>query len=265
MVLNNIHPNAKLGKNVVVESFATIAEHVEIGDGTWIGPNATIMNYVKIGKNCKIYPGAVVGGEPQDLKFKGEVTHVEIGDNTTLREYVTVNRGTAASGKLLTKVGNNCLLMSYTHIAHDCRIGDNVILASFVGLAGEVDVFDYAIIGGSSGAHQFSRVGTHAMLSGGSMFSKDVPPYALAGRRPLSFGGVNIIGLRRHGFSNEQIKLIGDIYKMIYYSGFNTTDACKKVEETFAASTERDTILEFIRSSKRGVIRGVASGSDDED
>ena len=265
MALNNIHPNAKLGKNVIVESFTSIAEHVEIGEGTWIGPNVTIMNYVKIGKNCKIYPGAVVGGEPQDLKFNDEITHVEIGDNTTLREYVTVNRGTAASGKMLTKIGNNCLLMSYTHVAHDCCVGNNVILASFVGLAGEVEVFDHAIIGGSSGAHQFSRVGAHAMLSGGSMFSKDVPPYALAGRRPLSFGGVNIIGLRRRGFSNEQIQLIGDIYKVIYYSGFNTSDACKKVEETFSASPERDTILEFIRNSKRGVIRAVTNSNNAED
>ncbi len=267
MSLTNIHPNAKLGKNVTVGSFTTIAEHVEIGEGTWIGSNVTIMDYVKIGKNCKVYPGAVIGGEPQDLKFQGEITHVEIGDNTTLREYVTVNRGTAASGKSITKVGNSCLLMSYVHVAHDCRVGDNVILASYVGLAGEVEVDDHAIIGGSSGAHQFCRIGTHAMISGGSMFSKDVPPYALAGRRPLTFGGINIIGLRRRRFSNEQIQNISDIYKVIYYSGLNTTDACKKIEETFPASTERDTILNFIRTSKRGIIKGVANGGsvDDEE
>ena len=264
MTINNIHPEAKLGKNVIVESFTTIAKNVEIGDNCWIGPNVTIMDYVKIGNNCKIFPGAVIGAIPQDLKFSNEITYVEIGDDTTLREYVTVNRGTASSGKNVTKVGSNCLLMSYVHIAHDCCVGNNVIMASFVGLAGEVDVDDFAIIGGSSGAHQFTRIGVHAMISGGSMFSKDVPPYALAGRRPLAFGGVNIIGLRRKGFSNEKIQEISDIYKIIYNAGLNISDACKKVEETFAATVERDTILTFIRNSKRGIIKSVSAGSEEE-
>jgi UDP-N-acetylglucosamine acyltransferase len=264
MLLNDIHPHAKLGKNVTVGSFSSIAEHVEIGEGTWIGPNVTIMDYVKIGKNCKIFSGAVIGAEPQDLKYQGEISHVEIGDNTTLREFVTVNRGTAASGKLLTRVGSHCLLMSYVHVAHDCWVGDNVIMSSFVGLAGEVEVSDYAIIGGSSGAHQFTRIGMHAMISGGSMFSKDVPPYIIAGHRPLSFGGVNTIGLRRRGFSNEQIQRISDMYKIIYGGGYNTTDACNKITESFDPSTERDTILQFIRSSKRGIIKGSMNGCEEE-
>jgi len=264
MTLTNIHPEARIGANVTVEPFTSIAKHVEIGEGTWIGPNVTIFDYVKIGKNCKIFPGAVIGGIPQDLKFANEITYVEIGDNTTLREYVTVNRGTAASGKNLTKVGNNCLLMSYVHIAHDCHVGDNVIMASYVGLAGEVDVDDFAIIGGSSAVHQYTRIGAHVMISGGSIFSKDVPPFALAGRRPLAFGGINIIGLRRRGFSNEKITEIGNIYKMIYNSGLNVTDACKKVETDFPATPERDMILNFIRTSKRGIIKSISGGLEEE-
>ncbi len=259
MSLTNIHPEARIGANVTIEPFTSIAKNVEIGEGTWIGPNVTIFDYVKIGKNCKIFPGAVIGAVPQDLKFDNEETWVEVGDNTTLREYVTVNRGTASSGKHLTKVGSNCLLMSYVHVAHDCRVGDNVILASYVGLAGEVEVDDNAIIGGSSGAHQFTRIGAHAMISGGSMFSKDVPPYALAGRRPLAFGGLNIIGLRRRGFSNDKITEISNIYKTIYGSGLNVSDACNKVEADFPASAERDIILTFIRASKRGIIKSVNS------
>ncbi len=259
MTLTNIHPEAQIGANVTIEPFTSIAKNVEIGEGTWIGPNVTIFDYVKIGKNCKIFPGAVIGGLPQDLKFNNEITRVEIGDNTTIREYVTVNRGTAASGKHLTKVGSNCLLMSYVHVAHDCRVGDNVIMASYVGLAGEVEVDDYAIIGGSSGAHQFTRIGTHVMISGGSMFGKDVPPYALAGRRPLAFGGINVIGLRRRSFSNEIITEISNIYKVIYNSGLNVSDACNKVEADFPPTPERDTILQFIRGSKRGIIKSVSS------
>ena len=264
MTLTNIHPEARIGANVTIEPFTSIAKHVEIGEGTWIGPNVTIFDYVKIGKNCKIFPGAVIGGIPQDLKFANEITYVEIGDNTTLREYVTVNRGTAASGKNITKVGNNCLLMSYVHIAHDCCVGDNVIMASYVGLAGEVNVDDFAIIGGSSAVHQYTRIGAHVMISGGSAFGKDVPPFALAGRRPLAFGGVNLIGLRRRGFSNEKIGEISEIYKLIYNSGFNVTDACKKAETDFPATPERDMILNFIKASKRGIIKSVSGGLEDE-
>jgi UDP-N-acetylglucosamine acyltransferase len=264
MNLTQIHPNAKLGKNVTVEAFSTIAEHVEIGDGTWIGPHVTIMDYVKIGKNCKVFPGAVVGAIPQDLKFQGEISYVEIGNGTTIRECATVNRGTAASGKYLTKIGDSCLIMAYVHVAHDCLVHDNVILVSFVGLAGEVEIQEHATIGGSSAIHQHTRVGAHAMVSGGSVFGKDIPPYIMAGRRPVSFGGVNTIGLRRRGFSNEKIQEISDIYKIIYGSGLNTTDACKKVEDTFAPSCERDLILQFIGSSKRGIIKAKRPGTDDE-
>ena len=231
--MNNsvVHPNAKIGKNVTIEPFCYIAENVEIGDGCHIGPNVTIYDYVKIGKNCNIFPGAVIGAIPQDLKFQGEVTYVEIGDNVTIRECATINRGTAASGKYKTIIKNNVLVMSYVHVAHDCVIGNNVILVSYVGLAGETNVDDFAIIGGNSAAHQFTKVGCHAMLSGGSLIGKDVPPYAMAGKRPLSFFGINIVGLRRRGFTSEQIERIRDIYRVIYQSNLNVTDACKKVEE----------------------------------
>jgi len=252
-----IHPEAKLAPNVKVGPFTVIEKNVEIGEGTVIGNNVTIMENVKIGKNCNIFPGAVIGAIPQDMKFQGEETYAEIGDNVTIRECVTINRGTAASGRFKTKVGNNCLLMSYVHIAHDCVIGNNVILASFTGLAGETDIHDWAIIGGKTGTHQFTRIGIHTMVSGGSLVPKDIPPYIIAGHFPLSFGGVNRIGLRRREFTNEKINEIFEMYKVIYQSGLNTTDACNKVETDFIQSVERDNILDFIRSSKRGIIRGV--------
>lgn len=250
-----VHPNAKIGKNVVISPFSTIAEHVEIGDGTWIGPFVSINDYVKIGKNCKIFNGAVIGALPQDLKFKGEVSYVEIGDNVMIREYCTVSRGTAASGKFKTVIGNDTFLMAYVHVAHDCKVGSHVIIVSYTGLAGEADIDDWAIIGGASAVHQFSLIGAHAMLSGGSLVGKDVPPFAMAGKRPLSFCGINIIGLKRRGFTTEQIERIRDIYRVIYQSGMNVSAACKKVEETFPESAEKRTILDFIAASKRGIIR----------
>lgn len=259
----HIHPNAKIGKDVVIEPFSFIAANVEIGDGCWIGPHVTIMDNVKIGKNCKIYPGAVIGGEPQDYKFAGETTYVEIGDNTIIREYATVNRGTLKSGRGITKIGNECMIMSYSHVAHDCQIADNVVLVSYVALAGVTDVDQYAIIGGHSAIHQFTRIGAHSMLSGGSMVGKDVPPFIVAGRRPLSFGGVNIIGLRRRNFSIERIENIKEIYKVIYYSGLNITDACNKVDEQFEESPDKRLIVEFIRSTKRGIIKGVVDSIDE--
>lgn len=259
-----VHPNAKIGANVVISPFCTIAENVEIGEGSWIGPNVTIFDYVKIGKNCKIFPGAVVGAIPQDLKFAGEVSYVEIGDNVTIRECATINRGTAASGKFKTIIGNNSFIMSYVHVAHDCVVGSNVILVSYVGLAGETEVDDFAIIGGNSAAHQFSKIGVHAMLSGGSLIGKDVPPYALAGKRPLSFAGINIVGLRRRGFTNEQIDRIREIYRVIYQSNLNVTDACKKIEAEFPESAEKRVILDFIASSKRGIIRYNPTAMGDE-
>lgn len=258
-----IHPNAKIAANVEIGPYCYIAEHVEIGEGTWIGPNVTILDYVKIGKDCKVFPGAVLGAEPQDMKFSGEVSYVEIGDRTVIREFATVHRGTAASGKYKTVVGDDCLLMTCSHTAHDCHVGNHVILVSYVGLAGETDVEDWAIIGGASAVHQFSRIGMHAMISGGSMVSKDVPPYALAGHRPLSFCGVNIVGLRRRGFSNEQIERIRDIYRIIYSSGLNRTDACIFAEKEVPNCPEKDIILNFIRNSKRGIIR-LGDGTIDE-
>ncbi len=253
-VLAHIHPNAKLAKGVVVEPFATIGDDVIIGEGTNIGPHATILPGTRIGKNCKIFPGAVVGGEPQDLKFKGEYSIVEIGDNTTIRECVTINRGTSAKGK--TVIGSNCLIMAYVHVAHDCVVGNNVILVNSTSLAGEVIVDDFAIIGGHTGIHQFCHIGKHVMLSGGSLVRKDVPPYIKAGREPLSYAGVNSIGLRRREFTNEMITQIQDIYRIIYQKGYNNSQALEVVETEMPASRERDEILLFIRDSKRGIIKG---------
>ena len=255
--LATVHPNAKLGENVEVGPYAYIEEHVEIGDGSKILPHATIFNYVKMGKNCTVFPGAVIGAVPQDLKFDGEITYVEIGDNVNIRECATINRGTKASGKGVTKIGNNVLLMSYTHVAHDCTVGNNCILVSYVGIAGETEVNDWATIGGSTVAHQFSKIGKHAFVGGGCKINKDVPPYVLCGRDPLSYAGVNIVGLRRRGFTSDQIRGIKDMYDIIYSSGNNFSDALAKIEIGFPQSEERDTIIEFIRNSKRGIIRGA--------
>ena len=252
--LANIHPSAVIGTGVIIEPFATVSSDVVIGDGSYIGPTATILPGSRIGKNCKISAGAVIGGEPQDLKFKGEYSTVEIGDNTTIRECVTVNRGTSAKGK--TTIGNNCLIMAYVHVAHDCVVGDNVILVNATSLAGEVLVDDFAIIGGHSAIHQFCHIGKHVMLSGGSLVRKDVPPYIKAGREPLSYAGVNSIGLRRREFSNEIITQIQDIYRIIYQKGYNNSQALEVVEAELPASKERDDILLFIKDSKRGIIKG---------
>lgn len=265
MQYSTVHPNAKIGKNVEIGPYCYIAENVEIGEGTVISPNVTIFDYVKIGKNCKIFPGAVIGAIPQDLKFSGEVTYVEIGDNTTVRECATINRGTAASGKYKTIVGNNVLLMSYVHVAHDCVIKDNVILVSYTGIAGETNIDEWAIIGGASAVHQFSHIGAHAMLGGGSLVAMDVPPFALAGHRPLSFSGINVVGLRRRGFSVEQIDRIRNIYRLIYNSGLNRSDACIALERDFPDSPEKELILNFIRSSKRGIIRLAGKNSSNDE
>lgn len=259
-----VHPKAKIGKNVVISPFCCIAEHVEIGDNCWIGPNVTINDYVKIGNNCKIFNGAIIGAIPQDLKYKGEESYVEIGNNVMIREYCTVSRGTAASGKNKTIIGDNCFLMAYVHVAHDCRLGHNVILVSYTGLAGETDIDDWAIVGGNSSVHQFTRIGCHAMISGASAFSKDVPPYSIVGKRPLVFRGVNIVGLRRRGFTLEQIDRIRDVYRVIYQSGLNVTEACKKAQAELPDSEEKKTILDFIAASKRGIIRYDSHQDEDE-
>ena len=249
-----IHPDAKISSSVVVDPFVSIDKNVEIGEGTWIGSNVTIMEGVRIGKNCKIFPGAVVGAIPQDLKFKGEETLAIIGDNTTLREYVTVNRGTAAKGK--TVVGNNCLIMAYCHVAHDCIVGNNVIMSNATQLAGEVVVDDFAILSGAVLVHQFTHIGSHVIIQGGSKVSKDVPPFVTAGREPLSYAGVNSIGLRRRGFTNEQIRDIQDVYRYLFQSGLNTTHAVERITAELPATKERDEILLFIKNSPRGIIKG---------
>ena len=253
--LASVSSKAILGDNIEIGPFAFVDDDVEIGDGCKIFPHATVFQYVKMGKNCQIYPGAVVGAVPQDLKFDGEVTSVELGDNVTVRECATINRGTKASGKYVTKIGNDTLIMSYSHVAHDCVIGDHCILVSYVGLAGETQIDDWAIIGGGAKAHQFTKVGCHAMVGGMSKINKDVPPYVLCGREPISYAGVNIVGLRRRGFSPDVTRNIKDSYETIYYAGYNISDGCAKVEAGFPQSEERDAILDFIKSSKRGIIR----------
>jgi UDP-N-acetylglucosamine acyltransferase len=249
-----VHPEAKVADNVVIEPFVSIDKDVVIGEGTRIGSSVTIMPGVRIGKNCRIFPGAVIGAEPQDLKFKGEYSIVEIGDNTTIREYVTINRGTSAKGK--TVVGSNCLLMAYVHVAHDCVVGNNVILVNSTQLAGEVVIDDFAILGGMSAVHQFVHVGSHVMISGGSLVRKDVPPFIKAGREPLAYVGINSIGLRRRNFSNEKIREVQEIYRYIYQKGLNISQAVEIIEAEMPASTERDEVLLFIKDSKRGIIRG---------
>jgi len=251
-----VHPQAKLAKNVVIEPFVNIEKNVIIGEGTWIGSNVTIMEGARIGKNCKIFPGAVISAIPQDLKYDGEDTLVKIGDNTTIREFVTVNRGTKAN--METIVGNNCLLMAYVHIAHDCVVGDNVILANGATLAGHIDIHDWAIIGGLAAVHQFVQVGKHAMISGGGMARKDVPPYTKAGREPLSYVGINSVGLRRRGFTPEQIQQVQEIYRIIYLKNKNVTQAVNYIEATIPATPERDEILTFIAKSTRGIMRGYS-------
>lgn len=248
-----IHPDARLGNNVTVEPFAYIAGNVVIGDGTWIGPNATVMDGARIGKNCRIYPTSVVSGIPQDLKFKGEETTAEIGDSTTVREGVTVNRGTAAVGK--TVIGNNCLLMACAHVGHDCHIGDNCIIGNATGLAGEVKVEDWAILSGGTLVHQFTRIGAHVIVGGGSKIRIDVPPFIKADREPLSYMGLNTVGLTRRGFEKERIDEIHNIYRAIYQNSMNLSQALEYVEQEFSQTPDRDYIINFIRKSERGVIR----------
>ena len=248
-----VHPDATLGENVIVDPFAYIAGNVTIGDGTWIGPNATIMDGARIGENCRIFPTAVISGIPQDLKFRGEETTAEIGNRTTLREGVTVNRGTAAVGK--TVIGNDCLLMAYAHIGHDCNIGNNCIIGNSCGMAGEVKVDEWAILSGGSLVHQFTHIGAHVMIGGGSKVRTDVPPFIKADREPLSYLGLNAVGLSRRGFEKERIDEIHNIYRAVYQMGMNFTKALEYIEKEFRQSPDRDYIVEFIRKSERGIIR----------
>ena len=257
--LSNIHPEAKIGNNVTIEPFATIHKNVVIGDGCWIGPNVVIWDGARIGKNVKIFPGASISAVPQDLKFAGEETETFIGDNTVIREFVTISRGT--SDKYKTVVGSNCLLMAYVHIAHDCIVGSHCILANAVQLAGHVQIDDWAIIGGSSAVHQFVKVGAHVMVSGGSLVRKDIPPYTKAAREPLTYCGVNTIGLRRRGFDADKISEIQEIYRYIFLKGLNNSKALDLVEKELPTSHEKENIVTFIRSSDRGIMKGFSTST----
>ncbi|MGN6193298.1 MAG: acyl-ACP--UDP-N-acetylglucosamine O-acyltransferase [Ginsengibacter sp.] len=260
--LAHIHPNAKLGKDITVDPFAVIEDEVIIGDGTHVMSHAVVMNKVTIGKSCKIFPGAVIGAIPQDLKFNGEETTVEIGDNTTIRECVTINRGTKDKWK--TVIGNNCLLMAYSHIAHDCILGDYVIIANSVQLAGHVEIGDHAIIGGMAAAIQFSKIGAHTYIAGGTEVIKDVPPFIKAGRSPLCYVGVNSVGLQRRGFSLEKINSISEIYRNIYLRGLNISQATQIIEKELPDSEEKTEILKFIKDSKRGILKVSSKENMDE-
>lgn len=249
-----IHPEAKIGKDVQIAPFVYIDKDVEIGDGCQIMSHATILSGARIGKNVRIFPGAVISAIPQDLKFKGEVTTAVIGDNTTIRECATVNRGTASKGT--TIVGSNCLIMAYSHIAHDCKLGNNIIIGNASQIAGEVVIDDWAILSGNVLVHQFSHIGAHVIIQGGSRVGKDVPPYITAGRDPLSYAGLNLVGLRRRGFSNDQIREIQEIYRVLYQSGLNTTQAMEKIVSEISDSEEKQIVVAFLKSAERGIIRG---------
>ncbi len=251
----HVDADARIGNNCHIGPFTTIYGNVEIGDNCEIYNNVTIFPGARIGDGVKIYPGAVVAGIPQDLKFRGEDTVAIIGDGTTLRECVTVNRGTASKGK--SEVGTNCLLMAYTHIAHDCKIGNGVIISNASQMAGEVVIDDCAVIGGGSLIHQFCHLGRNIMLQGGALVNKDIPPFVKAAREPISFVGLNTVGLNRHGFSKEEIAYINEIYRILYLSDLNVSNAVKLILETVPESIYRDEIVEFVTNSGRGIIRSA--------
>lgn len=256
--LSYIHPDAKIASNVVIEPFSTIHKDVVIGEGTWIGSNVTIMDGARIGKNCKIFPGAVISGEPQDLKFEGEITTAEIGDNTTIRECVTINRGTKDRYK--TVVGKNCLIQAYSHIAHDCIVGDNCIFSNSSTLAGHITVGDYVVLAGLVAVHQFCNIGSHAFVTGGTLVRKDVPPFIKAAREPIAYAGVNSVGLRRRGYTPEQIIEIQNIYRVLFVQNRNLSKALDLVEAAFEPTEIRDEIITFVRNSNRGVVKGFNQG-----
>lgn len=254
-----VHPGAKIAKNVVIEPFATINNNVIIGEGTWIGSNVTIMEGARIGKNCSIFPGAVISAIPQDLKYNDEDTTVVIGDNTTIRECVTINRGT--TDRRQTVIGKNCWIMAYSHIAHDCVVGDHCVFSNNSTLAGHITVGDYVVLAGMTAVHQFCSIGNHAFVTGGSLVRKDVPPYAKAAREPLSYVGINSVGLRRRGYSTDKIREIQDIYRILYQKNYNNSQAVEIIEAEMEATPERDEILQFIKDSQRGIMKGYFSSN----
>lgn len=252
-----VHPGAKIAKNVVIEPFTTIHNNVTIGEGTWIGSNVTIMEGARIGRNCNIFPGAVISAMPQDLKYQGEETTVQIGDNTTIRECATINKGTA--DRMKTVIGKNCLIMAYCHIAHDCVVGDGSIFSNNSTLAGHVTIGDNVVLAGMVAVHQFVSIGNHAFVTGGSLVRKDVPPYVKAAREPLSYVGINSIGLRRRGFEADKIREIQNIYRILYQKNYNNSQAASIIEAEVEATPERDEILQFIKDSQRGIMKGYFS------
>ena len=254
-----VHPGAKIAKNVVIEPFTTIHNNVVIGEGSWIGSNVTIMEGARIGKNCSIFPGAVISAIPQDKKFDDEDTITVIGDNTTIRECVTINRGT--TDRMKTVIGKNCWIMAYCHIAHDCIVGDNCIFSNNSTLAGHINVGDHVVLAGMAAIQQFCSIGRHAFVTGGSLVRKDVPPFVKAGREPLSYVGINSIGLRRRGFTTEKIREIQDIFRILHQKNYNNTQAVAIIEAEMEATAERDEILEFIKNSQRGIMKGYFSSN----
>jgi UDP-N-acetylglucosamine acyltransferase len=253
--LNHIHPKAQIGIDVKIGPFSFIDEDVVIGDRTVIGPNVSIYAGARLGSDCRVFPGAVIGAIPQDLKFDGEYTTVEIGDRVTIRECATVNRGTKYS--YTTKVGDDTLLMAYVHVAHDCIVGKHCVLANTTNLAGHVVLGDYVIFGGMSAAHQFVKIGEHSFIAGGTLVRKDVPPFVIAANDPTVFSGVNAVGLKRRGLSNDDIHHIQDVYRYLYNNGMNTTQAIEKIKQEVDSSIFKDQILKFIESSERGIIKGI--------
>ncbi|HZH87155.1 MAG TPA: acyl-ACP--UDP-N-acetylglucosamine O-acyltransferase [Brumimicrobium sp.] len=253
--LASVSSNAKIGNNVTVEAFTSIYEDVTIGDGCHIGPNVTIYPGTRIGTNCTIFPGAVIGAVPQDLKFEGEYTTVEIGNNTTIRECVTIHRGT--TDKMKTSVGDNCLLMGYVHVAHDCTLGNNVILANYVGLSGHVTIDDYAIIEGKAAAQQFVHIGAHSFIAGASLIRKNVPPFVRAAREPLSYAGINAVGIRRRNFSEADVKTIEDIYRILFVQNNNISNGLQSLATELPDSDLKKMVVDFVKKSEKGIIRGL--------
>ncbi len=251
-----VSSKAQLGKNVTIGPFSLVDDDVLIGDGTWVGSNVAISNGARIGRECKIHHGAAIAGPPQDLKYAGETTYLEVGDNTIVREFVTLNKGTTASG--VTVIGKNCLFMAYSHVAHDCQVGNNVILANCAALGGHVVLGDWVIIGGLTPVHQFVHIGEHAMIGGGFRVAKDVPPYILAGSDPLSFERLNIIGLQRRGFDDKALAALDQAYRLLYKSGLNVSQAVTRIKEEVERTKEVENLLAFIANSKRGIIPGLA-------
>lgn len=248
-----VSPKAHLGNNITIGPYSLIEDDVVIGDNCNIGQHVVIYNGARLGKDIKIFQGASVSNCPQDLKFANEETLFEVGDGTTIREFATLHRGTIESGS--SKVGKNCLLMAYTHVAHDCIVGDNVILANLVQLGGHVEVDDWVIIGGAAVVHQFEKIGKHAMIGGGYRVTSDVPPYILAAGEPLKFTGLNSVGLRRRGFSNDEIQKLKDIYNIIYGKKYNLSQAKEQIKLRFEDDEHASEVLRFLDNSKRGITR----------